>query len=242
MPLTKSKGNMYDWVTHTHTHLGGECPHKCSYCYVQAMAKRFPVMKERYTGKIRIIEKEMDVKYGTGKTIFIEHLNDLWANGVPDKFVNMVLGHCSVWPDNTYVFQTKNPYRYMDFIHRMPPRRILGCTIESSDDEQTARISDTPMPHARYSEMRNLRLQGERLFITIEPILDGNMLKLANYIKGIDPEFVNIGADSKGGNLNEPTAEQIIELIELLNHYGVTIRRKTSLSRILGDKELPNAE
>jgi hypothetical protein len=24
MPLTKSAGNMYPWVSHTHTHLGGE--------------------------------------------------------------------------------------------------------------------------------------------------------------------------------------------------------------------------
>lgn len=25
MPLNKSKGQMYDWVTHTYSHLGGEC-------------------------------------------------------------------------------------------------------------------------------------------------------------------------------------------------------------------------
>lgn len=29
MSLKKSTGNMYPWVTHTHTHLGGECSHKC---------------------------------------------------------------------------------------------------------------------------------------------------------------------------------------------------------------------
>lgn len=39
MALTKSKGNMYPWVTHTHTHLRGECPHGCRYCYVQAMER-----------------------------------------------------------------------------------------------------------------------------------------------------------------------------------------------------------
>ena len=33
MPLVKSTGNMYSWVDCMHTHLGGECPHKCSYCY-----------------------------------------------------------------------------------------------------------------------------------------------------------------------------------------------------------------
>ena len=36
MGLTKSKGNMYPWVTHTHANLGGECPHKCRYCILKA--------------------------------------------------------------------------------------------------------------------------------------------------------------------------------------------------------------
>jgi hypothetical protein len=45
MPLKKSEGNMYPWVTHTHSHLAGACPHECK-CYVQ-MAKKFPNMRER---------------------------------------------------------------------------------------------------------------------------------------------------------------------------------------------------
>lgn len=41
MPLNRSTGNMFSWVTHTRTHLGGQCPHQCSYCYVQAIERRF---------------------------------------------------------------------------------------------------------------------------------------------------------------------------------------------------------
>ena len=78
--LTKSKGNMYDWTTHTHSHVGGECSHGCDYCYVKAMAKRFTNMKSKYSGDIRIIEGSLDVKYGKDKVIFIDHLNDfIWA-------------------------------------------------------------------------------------------------------------------------------------------------------------------
>lgn len=32
MSLKKSKGNMYDWVSHTHSHLSGKCGHQCGYC------------------------------------------------------------------------------------------------------------------------------------------------------------------------------------------------------------------
>jgi hypothetical protein len=28
--LKKSVGNMYEWVTHVHAHLGGKCGHECA--------------------------------------------------------------------------------------------------------------------------------------------------------------------------------------------------------------------
>ena len=65
---------MYEWVSHTHTHMVGKCPHECEYCYVQAMAKRFPVMKEKYSGPVELDSLSTFVDYGKGKTIFIDHL------------------------------------------------------------------------------------------------------------------------------------------------------------------------
>ena len=62
MPLKKSEGNMYAWVTHTHSHLAGKCPHECVYCYVSQMAKKFPNMRARYSGPIRLIEDELNVE------------------------------------------------------------------------------------------------------------------------------------------------------------------------------------
>jgi len=76
MPLQKSKGNMYPWVSNCHSHLGGECEHHCVYCYVEHSKFGRP---EKYKGILRLIEEEFSVKYGSGKTIFMEHCNDLFA-------------------------------------------------------------------------------------------------------------------------------------------------------------------
>lgn len=65
--LKESHGNMYDWVTHMHSHLAGKCPHECSYCYVQK--NRFGV-SPRYQGELRLIDNEFNVHYGKGRTIF----------------------------------------------------------------------------------------------------------------------------------------------------------------------------
>jgi hypothetical protein len=52
-------------------------------------------------------------------------------------------------------------------------------------------------------------------------------------IRDIAPEFVNIGADSKGTDLDEPTGEAVEKLIDTLRAYNVPIRKKVNLERLL---------
>lgn len=225
MPLKKSVGNMYPWVTHTHCHLGGECPHKCSYCYVNSFPFGRP---EKYKGPLRLIEKEFTVKYGTGKTIFVENCNDLFAESVPGHFVVSVIGHCNQFTGNTYVFQTKNPQRYDIFWTRLPENSIIGATIESNRAYRG--ISVAPEPFTRFEAMK--RLPG-RKFITIEPVLDFDVDILASWIDQIRPEFLNLGADSKNNHLPEPTVEKILQFTEKLKGYGIELREKHNLGRLM---------
>lgn len=230
MPLTKSQGNMYPWVTHTHTHLAGECPHRCSYCYVQATERRF--RKGRYRGPLRLVEKEFRVGYGSGRTIFVEHCNDLWASSVPDDWIYRVLMHCRAWPDNEYVFQSKNPNRFAPWVVVLPPRRILGCTIET-DDDVAARVSGAPPPSRRLRDVAYLAKYGERVFVTIEPILRNDPSRLTQWMAAIGPEFVNVGADSKGTGLDEPSPGELRRLLDGLHRAGLTVRQNTNLARLL---------
>ncbi|HDY86640.1 MAG TPA: hypothetical protein ENH82_00820 [bacterium] len=226
MPLNKSKGNMYPWVTHTHTHLGGECPHKCTYCYVDNPRFGRP---ERYQGELRLIRKELEVNYRQGKTIFIDNCNDLFAEDVIREDLIDVLRHCKKYPDNTYVFQTKNPRRYLDYDVQtnLPPQRILGATIETN---RKIECSKAPDPIDRARGMIDLK---DKKFITIEPIMDFDFPALLSWINQINPDFVNIGADSKGRGMPEPRAKKVTQLIESMNHLGIEIRGKHNLERLL---------
>jgi DNA repair photolyase len=229
MSLTKSKGNMYEWVTHTHAHLGGECPHRCSYCYVDSPRFGRP---EKYKGEIRLIEKELDVNYGTGRIIFVENCNDLFAYDVPDRFVDRILNHCKIYPLNTYVFQTKNPGWMLEKVKQglIPAGSVLGCTIETNRDMDS--ISMAPRATERARAMRALTQLGWKTFITLEPILDFDVDQLAVMVVDAAPSFVNIGADSKGHNLPEPTIDKVMQLVKILKGQGIEIREKHNLSRL----------
>ncbi len=225
MPLKKSRGNMYDWVSHTHSHLGGECPHKCSYCYVQR--NRFGV-SERYKGNVRLIEKELAVNYGSGKTIFIEHMNDMFAIGVQDDWIDKILTHCKAFPKNKYVFQTKNTQKAFVWLENFPHDFMIGTTIESNRAYRA--ISKAPDPFFRFTGME--RFVGSEIFVTIEPILDFDLQIMFNWLSAIKPSFVNIGADSKRCGLPEPSDDKIKALVAGLQERNITIKKKVNLERI----------
>jgi len=215
---------MYPWVTHMHAHLGGECPHECVYCYVDNPRFGRP---DRYKGALRLIDGELKVKYGSGKTIFIEHMNDLFAATVPQHFINRIIMHCLEWPENTYVFQTKNPERYLTMDALFPENSIFGTTIETN--RIINGISTAPLPERRLWAMEELT---GRKFVTIEPVLDFDVDILAGWIDRIRPEFLNLGADSKERDLPEPTVEKIMALVSKLEEYGIELREKHNLSRL----------
>jgi DNA repair photolyase len=217
---------MYNWVSHVHTHLAGECQHKCSYCYVGQTLRGRP---EKYKGEPRLLEKEFFVDYGRGRTIFIEHMNDLWGPKVDDDWIGRILAHCKTYPENLYVFQTKDPARAKNFLGLFPPKMLFGTTIETN---RAIPMSQAPPPIERYKAMLYFKeLSIFKLFVTIEPIMEFDLNILMGWIKEISPAFVNIGADSKGCDLPEPDPYKIKALIYLLGKMGIEIRKKTNLGR-----------
>lgn len=228
MSLKKSKGNMYDWVTHMHSHLGGECSHKCSYCYVQK--NRFGVSL-RYHGDARLLKDELKINYGVNKTIFIEHMNDMFAKNIHVQWIKDIIMHCNKYPKNQYIIQTKNPQRAFGFLDSFTNAFMIGTTIETNRNIKS--ISTAPSTIKRYDGIKRFKQAGIKTFITIEPILDFDVDILASWIIDANPDFINIGADSKYNKLPEPSSEKILKLVDELNKNKIHIRKKINLERLL---------
>ena len=208
--LNKSKGDMYKFVDFTWNPIKGLCSHNCKYCYM----KRFP------QPELHLDEKDLKTDLGKDNKIFVGSSTDMFADNVPDEWIQRVLQHCSFY-DNTYYFQTKNPIRFIQGNLRFPIKSILGTTIETNYSSLIEKYSKAP----------TFRLYKFLNFVTIEPIMDFDLKELVGIINRINPDFVNIGADSKNHHLPEPTYEEVMELKKELEKFTI-VNLKDNLKRL----------
>ena len=215
MGLNKQKGNMYPWVTHTYNVIKGKCPHDCSYCY----------MKVYNLPELHIDRKELKVDLGEGNFIFVGSSCDMWAEIIPGVWIELVLGKCREH-SNRYLFQSKNPARFHSYCTVFPLHSVFGTTIESNRSE----VGLAPIPYYRYKAMREM--PGHKM-VSIEPIMDFDLYTMVKWIQEIEPDFVSIGADSKGHHLPEPSSDKVDRLIEELSKLTV-VKLKNNLKRLRG--------
>lgn len=223
MPLNESKGNMYDFVTHTWNTVKGECEHGCSYCYM----KRWGRLRE-----VRFDERELRTDLGSGNFIFVGSSNDLFAAGIPDEWIRKTLDHCAAY-DNRYLFQSKNPGRILDYIEHpvFADGKAVVCTTIESDCFYPQIMGNTPTPEDRATAMKQIS-EKVKTYVTIEPIMRFSHYTLLNLIGRCNAQQVNIGADSGRNRLPEPTSEQIQDLIVWLEKFTI-VNQKSNLKRLL---------
>ena len=220
MVLNKQKGNMYAFVTHTWNPIKGKCSHECLYCYMK-ISKQKP---------IRLVDKELEDDLGEGKFIFIGSSTDIFADDVPGDWISKILCQCRGF-NNRYLFQTKNPKRFDEFKHEFPDNSVFGTTLESNINHNNISVAPTIVNRAKALA----EFDAPTKTITIEPILEFDIISFEFILKTIKPEWISIGADSKRHNLPEPSKEKIIELIKRMELF-TNVKIKDNLKRLIGEE------
>jgi len=175
-------------------------------------------------------EKELRADLGRGNTIFVGSGIDMWADEIPDIWIFCVLDTIWAYDENTYLFQSKNPKRFkFNFPLRNKTPYIVCTTIETNRTYQ--QMGKTPSPHDRAFALSEIP---GRKMVTIEPIMDFDLLELVYLLKVANPEQVNIGSDSKRHGLPEPPAGKIRELIAEVETF-TKVYQKPNLARLMGE-------
>ena len=218
MPLNKSKGNMYDFITHTFNTIKGECSHDCSYCYMKRWGKLNPV---------RFDEKELKTDLGKDNFIFVGSSCDMFAKDIPDKWIINTLRYCNDF-DNKYFIQSKNSYKMFCLRDYLPDKTSVCTTIETNRYYEHI-MFNCPKPLDRSIDIADF---WQDVFITVEPIIDFDLKRFIQILKFPEPKQINIGADSGNNNLPEPPKEKILELISELEKFTI-VKKKKNLNRLL---------
>nr|WP_319265362.1 DUF5131 family protein [uncultured Draconibacterium sp.] len=237
MPLNKSKGNMYEWVTHTWNPLAGECPHRCSYCSTNKLM-RYTGIKNKYTGEPRLEEKELKTNLGSDNFIFVAAQNDLFAEAIPADVIRRILTYCARF-SNKYLFQTKNPRRLLQFQYELDLLDFSICTTIETNRHYTTQMRNCPLPEDRAHWMNEIvhefrwYFPNNKTYVTIEPIMDFDLDELDFLIETCLACQVNIGANSGSNNIPEPSKEKVLQLIKKLEKH-TKVKLKSNLKRITG--------
>lgn len=230
--MNKQNGNMYAFVTHTSNPIKGLCPHECSYCYMLAIFRHY-----HHDETLRLDEYELKVNYGKNKFIFLGTSTDMFANAVPTEWILQVYDKCLQYPENKYLFQSKNPSRVLEPqlinhpLMQLKDRICFATTIESNRDYP---ISKAQSMTERADAMAQLQAMGFPVMVTIEPIMDFDHEELVEMLRKIRPFQVNIGCNTnREVKLLEPTRDQIVALVQELRTF-TNVELKSNSSRILG--------
>jgi DNA repair photolyase len=226
---------MFPFITKTWNPVVG-CRHGCVYCWARKLAEGKLKGTKRYkTGFLPMFWPEELDKFFKKGCVFVSDMGDLFGMWVPHYWIMDVINRISTMSAD-FLFLTKNPKRYLDFLSVIPDNCILGATIESNMNY--AALSKAPPQSNRLfwmtklAEIMELRRKNaktwNRLFICIEPILDFNSDEFSNVIVNwIKPWAVAVGYDNYGNRLPEPSLAKTMQLIEQLEKAGITVYRKT---------------
>lgn len=231
--LKRSTGNMYEFITHTWNPIIGKCPHDCKYCYV---IYKYGQMKNE---TLRLDKDCLNDDFGTGKFIFVGSGVDLFANNIPEEWINRVLNKCAEGNNdlfgstNRFLFQTKNPSKMLQFIDHPIFQSSVVCTTIESNRYYPSIMNHAPHVEERALAMNEIANRGIETYLTIEPIMTFDKDELVRLIRMCRPTQVNIGANTYYKvRIPEPTKHDILDLVNEINSE-CKVELKSNLNRII---------
>jgi protein gp37 len=154
-PCKKSIG----WADYTWNIING-CKFGCDYCAARRANQRWgfiPVWENPVFFNYRLIEPYQVTK---PSIIFVVFMGDLFGDWISADWIKQVLYITEHNPQHTFMFLTKNPKRYKEFM--FPDNCMLGCTITGGEGLERQSFL--------FNTMKQLKVKGARTFVSIEPI------------------------------------------------------------------------
>jgi hypothetical protein len=175
---------------------------------------------------VRFDESELKTDLGAGNVIFIGSSCDMFAKNIPVEWILETVHYARLFP-NSNLYQSKFPERFYFLRNEFGDTDRFCTTIETN--RVYKEMGNTPDPQDRAYYLGEMPFNR---YLTIEPIMDFDLLQLVTLVRIVNPVQVNIGADSGNNHLPEPSKEKLHALIDELKTFTV-IDQKRNLARLL---------
>ncbi len=190
-------------------------------CYALRMAKRKEhICQKCYNFEPHLHPERLKDPYKRKKAvkIFVGSMTDLFGDFIPREWIEQVIQVAIDNPQHTFMFLTKNPKRYNEFI--FPENCWLGVTVNCQADMY--RISDLiDMPYPWH----NL---GNTLFVSFEPLYSDILFNNEGLLSFID--WFIIGAQTNPTLL--PDKRWVHRLIKYAIEHDIPVFLKDNLGCI----------
>jgi len=189
-------------------------------------------MKRFKQPELHFDEQELKTNLGEGNFIFVGSSCDMFAEEISREWIVDTLEHCEKYPQNKYLFQSKNPERFNDF--NIPKKTILCTTIETNKQSLLNKYSSPISFIERIHDLLRIAQTTKiPVMVTIEPIMDFNLWDMFSWLGDRLISQINIGANTNPAiKLPEPPKEKILKLISALEKI-TTVHLKPNLDRLI---------
>jgi len=207
------------------------CEFNCIYCCARKQAltrfRRLPRYQDGFTP--RLIEAELSRRFKPGLFIFVAYMGDI-AYATREQFLR-ILNRIREFPETDFLIQTKNPEQLyiwrQDWGIVLPVNVYIGTTIESN---RNYGLSKAPPPIDRFRYLTGY--PHNHKFLSIEPIMDFDLDVLVSWVRMLQPDIVEVGADNYFNHLPEPPWWKVEELLKRLREFCPKVEEKEGLERL----------
>ena len=169
------------------------------------------------------------------RNIFVCSMADLFGDWVPDEWIDAVISSTQSALQHRYLFLTKNPKRYDDWLERFEEWRAKGIEevancwfgASASTNKELDRANESRAQWLSIEPIRERIATDENQFMEVDPYIGYEQKRW---------EWVVIGAET--GNSKHkivPKREWVEEIVKVCKEYGTPVFMKESLRELMGE-------